>query len=552
MKTSKFFKTIAVTLVIAMLASITIILPASAVTPTYTPDATWGADSDGVYRIYDAADLLAFCQKSSAYSNYAGKTVEIMADIDLNPGWDASTKTAAVNSWIQLSEFNGVLDGNGHTIRGICYINTNNNVGGLFKQMAGEGVGIRDLKVENSYLRSDYINNAGCAGFFFANTKATNSEFKNVYVGKDVYLDSNTPVIGGFGARYWNGSGLKFTDCIFAGTITSTNTYLTATVGGFMGNDKGHNSVTFTRCAFTGTINSVVSAGDIIGRVGKEGHIMTECVSAGTINNQYPGGAGAFVCLDRRIYGGQANYDEYNLYKNTITLALTDCYQIGNMQSFGYAVDEKGTINTEVYGYGSFNITVKYLSGTGTTYTINSADENKANFETVKTVINRATDVTSLLGVSTFSEWVANVDGSLIPSGLASTMFRVRTAGYQVSAPVDNVFAIRMVSVIDDISAFSAVGYDFRIVRNGDNMVATGALRSSEVYDSILAAGDPITAESLNGNKIFALAITNIPTTGSYTITIKPLAVSLAGDTVYGSDIVMTVIDGVVQNGEVA
>lgn len=117
MKTSKFFKTIAVTLVIAMLASITIILPASAVTPTYTPDATWGADSDGVYRIYDAADLLAFCQKSSAYSNYAGKTVEIMADIDLNPGWDASTKTAAVNSWIQLSEFNGVLDGNGHTIQ---------------------------------------------------------------------------------------------------------------------------------------------------------------------------------------------------------------------------------------------------------------------------------------------------------------------------------------------------------------------------------------------------------------------------------------------------
>ena len=46
-----------------------------------------------MYRIYDAPDLLKFLSTVKHWDDedttYEGKTVMLMADIDLNPGWDA-------------------------------------------------------------------------------------------------------------------------------------------------------------------------------------------------------------------------------------------------------------------------------------------------------------------------------------------------------------------------------------------------------------------------------------------------------------------------------
>ena len=129
MKKGFAFKGVSFVLVLAMLLVGIAIVPAAAetTTPTYAPDETWGADEDGVYRIYDAPDLLKFLSTVSLWGNgdtYEGKTVMLMADIDLNPGWDASSKIKPVNLWMDGWKCNGIqfdgsFDGNGHTLRGI-------------------------------------------------------------------------------------------------------------------------------------------------------------------------------------------------------------------------------------------------------------------------------------------------------------------------------------------------------------------------------------------------------------------------------------------------
>ena len=102
-------------LVLAMLIVGMVVVPAAAetTTPKYAPDETWGADEDGVYRIYDAPDLLKFLSTVKLWNDgdsYEGKTVMLMADIDLNSGWDASSKTKPVNLWTEGWKCGGRVD----------------------------------------------------------------------------------------------------------------------------------------------------------------------------------------------------------------------------------------------------------------------------------------------------------------------------------------------------------------------------------------------------------------------------------------------------------
>ena len=72
-------------LVLAMLIVGMVVVPAAAetTTPKYAPDETWGADEDGVYRIYDAPDLLKFLSTVKLWNDgdsYEGKTVNFIGD----------------------------------------------------------------------------------------------------------------------------------------------------------------------------------------------------------------------------------------------------------------------------------------------------------------------------------------------------------------------------------------------------------------------------------------------------------------------------------------
>lgn len=163
---NKITKVLAALLTLCMLVGM-FVMPASA-EGAIIADETWYKEDADVLYIYDAADLLAFSEKAQEqvqvgtdeesgdpiyeYFNFEGKTIKLMADIDLNPGWDASTtingNSATLandsedmkNPWNSIPVFKGTFDGQGHTIKGICAvrkINSDDNRGGLVDSLVG-------------------------------------------------------------------------------------------------------------------------------------------------------------------------------------------------------------------------------------------------------------------------------------------------------------------------------------------------------------------------------------------------------------------------------
>lgn len=266
-----------------------------------TPDLSWYHADDHVYYIDDAADLFGLASLSQAGETFAGKTIKLTADIDLNPGWtanvsvNASTKavtlsSAAPNAFPGLASFAGTLDGQGHTVKGI-YMSRDNISWhyGLISTMT-EGA-IRNIAFTNSLIYSSTANgnasNFGIAGLIGAanvqNSKTIHIE--NVYVDIDVVnrrTDSNAKsMVGGLIGRVENRTAPKAGDSgdvvyaqnvkntVYAGTIITAHAenntaamYATQTVlnvsqfcaGGQTdnANSVAHGAWCFTNCVMLG------------------------------------------------------------------------------------------------------------------------------------------------------------------------------------------------------------------------------------------------------------------------------------------------------------
>lgn len=133
-----------------------------------TPDTSWyeGHESDTEYTLTTAEQLLGFSKLGYEGNAFADKTIKLGADIDLNPGWDATvsigerddvSKTATypdvpLNKWQMIGQFCGVFDGQGHTIRGVYLpftvesTQTSNywEYVAMFANLSGPGDGLND------------------------------------------------------------------------------------------------------------------------------------------------------------------------------------------------------------------------------------------------------------------------------------------------------------------------------------------------------------------------------------------------------------------------
>lgn len=85
-------------------------------------------------------DLLAFAAKVNGGDNFAGKTVELMTDLNLNG-----------MTWTPLASFKGEFDGNGHTISNFHIDASANNARvGFFNIIeSGDGERVHDLTLKN-------------------------------------------------------------------------------------------------------------------------------------------------------------------------------------------------------------------------------------------------------------------------------------------------------------------------------------------------------------------------------------------------------------------
>ena len=200
-------------------------------------------DENGNVTISTAAGLFYFAKKVNAGNNFAGKTVTLANDIDLNnEKWTPIGVYSTQATW-----FKGTFDGQNHAVTGLKVEESKKNGVGFFgKVYTGT---IKNLTVEGS------VSTSGCN-----------------YAG------------GIVGHGY-----ATITNCTFKGSVGSTDTMQ---VGGI----AGSGGFTVTNCSVYADVTAECWAGGIVGNC-QDGGAYTNCYVEGVVSakSAYWGGGAAGI-----------------------------------------------------------------------------------------------------------------------------------------------------------------------------------------------------------------------------------------------------------------
>lgn len=242
---------------------------------------TWNP-AGGVYDVTTADDLLAFATAIAGGTTFEGKTINIMADIDVTgETWPLQGKTSTV--------FSGMIDGNGHTLSGIKSTSTG-NYQALFANylvpVSTFVTGVKNLTVKNSS-----VSGGTPTGGMFAqiNGKSGDVAGKVLFDNLDLDIDvSATGTYAGGIAGISRSDEMTISNCIVRSSISSSSTI----VGGIFGwqMDK---KLTVANSVISATVagNRVVGGffGQIRERAGGNGTdtVVDGCVFDGTVTASY-------------------------------------------------------------------------------------------------------------------------------------------------------------------------------------------------------------------------------------------------------------------------
>ena len=230
------------------------------------------ADETVDLEISTKEELIAFANNVNSGNSYAGKTIVLTDDIDLE-GNQSNQWTPIGNS---SNYFEGNFDGRNHTISGI-YINSSLEYQGLFGYTKGE---ISNLIVSDSSINltkykrpsggTSYIHDIGIiAGYSMGDIQNCNVNNSTI----NININNNSDIVSlniGMIAGSLNAPGI-ISKCTANGTITNAlqkdNIYAITTLGGIVGNS---NSTTIEKCTNnTKIINSNgqdINIGGIVGQ----------------------------------------------------------------------------------------------------------------------------------------------------------------------------------------------------------------------------------------------------------------------------------------------
>ncbi len=238
--------------------------------PTQNADGTYGVkegadgyveDENGNVTISTAEGLFYFAKKANAGNNFAGKTVKLANDIDLN-----NEKWTPIGSFNDATtQFKGTFDGQNHAVTG--------------------------LKVEES-------NKQGVA--FFG--KVYTGTIKNLTVEGSVSA-SNCNYVGGIVGHGY----ATITNCTFKGTVGNNNSMQ---VGGI----AGSGGFTVTNCSVYADVTAECWAGGIVGNC-QDGGAYTNCYVEGIISSKSTFWGGAAGITPVPLYPSQVIS---GCYSNTV------------------------------------------------------------------------------------------------------------------------------------------------------------------------------------------------------------------------------------------
>ena len=264
MKRKLISSILALCVVITAMAGL-FVMPVSATTVT-----DWAASE---ITLSNEADLKAFVSELSGGRNFAGQTIKLGRDMDLNPGWDASTKTAPTvteenpspYTWtLHSSSFNGTFDGQNHTISGIYGTQTwakhDQSLFGSASVVAGAATQptttLKNIKFDNSYVRI-CSRRSGVLIKTGYDTNAAPLLLENIVNNMTVVFSyTDSPPAGVF-VGYVGKTTVNINNCVFNGSVTSSG--CTGGVAVFVGYKAGSGTVNMTNCFTAGSVDGIVS-----------------------------------------------------------------------------------------------------------------------------------------------------------------------------------------------------------------------------------------------------------------------------------------------------
>lgn len=428
------------------------VIPTGAANETIAPDtALWYGEGDAErFELTCAADFLGFFKKVSEGVDFAGKTVVLTADIDLNPGWDAGTGAAAnvLTSLSTAVSFAGTFDGQGHTVSGLYARTSADHDTGIFgSASAGDDVTIRNVRFLNSCV--DLTPKWRCTALM--NTAGGRLTIENVYSEMLVIGKNNTGSFGSaFTANMNAGSVTVIRNSVFAGKITSAST-----CGAFIGRNDG--TATLENCAFYGVLDDSTNkmcsglADDNRGTL-----TVKNCISAGSVTANSGGNIHSVIRNAAGTYTA-----ENNLYTEAATSAAS--------QKGGRRIGEAEL--TGFYAWAEAN--------------------SDAGFSGWDVIADRP--------YPTLLAWSAK----------GANSDTVCLKNWQKGQVESGVWGIRLIGGVDSLD-YDALEIRLNI-RNTAGKTGAVTQRVTTVWSSILADGTTYTAEELESTWIWGVTLGGIP-----------------------------------------
>lgn len=359
-----------------------VVVPTVAATEAVTPTENW---LEGNLEINNAADLMAFSKALADGETFAGQTVTLKANVNLNPDFDGTMfDTVDVkNVWgYDLnSQFAGTFEGGGYTISGI-YQYATQGYGGIFGAQLKNGTAvIRNLAITNSLVVTSAINGGGLYGLVAASgiKKLT---LENLYVDVNIHSVYTNGGTSGQGAAAFNVGGLIgsqgssalnegalaneviIRSVVYAGDISFVDATINDRVGGFIGEVASANvGLLIEKSAFYGKITVGTSSAYLSGFVG----VIT---GKGGVSPAYITIQNSIAAGTIKKSSGTASCNTTNVTNAATSLTLNGCYYtslVGEGTKTDVATVASGTT---VNGSTS---TVLTSAGTANTYFVNAA-----------------------------------------------------------------------------------------------------------------------------------------------------------------------------------
>ncbi|MCI8636495.1 MAG: hypothetical protein HFJ36_01310 [Clostridia bacterium] len=219
------------------------------------------------YTIAKVEELIRFSQIVNSGNNYAGKTIELISEIDL--------QGSETNQWTPILNFRGSFNGNNNIIKNV-YINSSQNEIGFFKNILGTS-SIKEMQLENVTIKGK-INTGGIVGFVNSTGTIENCIIKS----GTIEGQENTGGIAG----QTNNNTSKISGCkVYADVIGGVTT------GGIVGNNSRpiENCAMYKNTTSNVATNAISLTGGIVGDL--HNNYIFSCVNKGNVTGQsYIGG----------------------------------------------------------------------------------------------------------------------------------------------------------------------------------------------------------------------------------------------------------------------